>query len=373
MAIAKGPRGAIVRRVPVTATPYPMPEAIVIAIDAMGGDAGPDMVVPGVAIAARRHPGVRFLLFGDSARISPHVDAALKAQVDIRHADVAIAMQEKPSQALLRGRRVSSLWQSVDAVKTGAAHVIVSAGNTGALMAMAKVLLDTMPGIARPAIAARWPTLRGQSIVLDVGATIGANADQLVDFAIMGEAMARCLLGIERPTVGLLNVGVEEIKGIEEVREADRRLRSARLPIEYIGFVEGDDLGKGTADVVVTEGFSGNIALKTAEGTARQVTGYLKMALNQTALSRLGALLAAPAFEALRVKLDPRNSNGGVLLGLNGLVVKSHGGTDPVGFAAAVDVAVEMVKSKVVEKIGADLAIMSESKLQSASTGTDKS
>jgi phosphate acyltransferase len=173
--------------------------------------------------------------------------------------------------------------------------------------------------------------------------------------------------------VGLLNVGVEEIKGIEEVREADRRLRSARLPIEYIGFVEGDDLGKGTADVVVTEGFSGNIALKTAEGTARQVTGYLKMALNQTALSRLGALLAAPAFEALRVKLDPRNSNGGVLLGLNGLVVKSHGGTDPVGFAAAVDVAVEMVKSKVVEKIGADLAIMSESKLQSASTGTDKS
>ncbi|MFY8151633.1 MAG: phosphate acyltransferase, partial [Hyphomicrobiales bacterium] len=173
-------------------------------------------------------------------------------------------MQEKPSKSLLRGRRVSSMWQAVDAVKTGAAHVVVSAGNTGALMAMAKVLLDTMPGIARPAIAARWPTLRGQSIVLDVGATIGADAGQLVDFAIMGEAMARCLFGIERPTVALLNVGVEEIKGIEEVREADRRLRSARLPIEYIGFVEGDDLGKGTADVVVTEGFSGNIALKTA-------------------------------------------------------------------------------------------------------------
>jgi glycerol-3-phosphate acyltransferase PlsX len=349
-----------------------MREAIVIAIDAMGGDAGPDMVAPGVALAATRHPDARFLLVGDEARIRPLLDASLKSRTDIRHAEVAITMHEKPSQALLRGRRVSSMWQTIDAVKQGQANVAVSAGNTGALMAMAKVLLDTMPGIERPAIAARWPTLRGESIVLDMGATIGADAEQLVEFAIMGEAMARCLLDIERPTVGLLNVGVEEIKGIEEVREADRRLKSAKLPIEYIGFVEGDDIGKGTADVVVTEGFTGNIALKTAEGTARQVSSYLKMALNRSMRSKLGALLAAPAFEEVRAKLDPRNSNGGVLLGLNGLVVKSHGGTDAIGFAAAIDVAVEMVKSKVVEKIGADLAIVSETKLQSAPTGTGR-
>jgi phosphate acyltransferase len=244
-------------------------------------------------------------------------------------------------------------------VKRGEAHVAVSAGNTGALMAMAKVILDTMPGIDRPAIAAIWPTLRGESIVLDVGATIGADADQLVDFAIMGEALARCLFGIERPTVGLLNIGVEEIKGIEQVKEAARRLRELRLPIEYIGFVEGDDLGKGTVDVVVTEGFTGNIALKTAEGTARQLTAYLKQALNRTLIARIGAYMAAGAFEAVREKMDPRTRNGGVFLGLNGVVVKSHGGTDAFGFASAIDVAVDMVENRIVEKIAADMAVKS--------------
>ncbi|MFO1089640.1 MAG: phosphate acyltransferase PlsX [Hyphomicrobiales bacterium] len=344
-----------------------MSESIVIAIDAMGGDAGPAMVLPGVERATERHPGAKFLLFGDRAKLEPLMSAKLHAQAEIRHCDAAVAMNEKPSQALLRGRRVSSMWQAVDAVRSGHAQVVVSAGNTGALMAMAKVLLDTMPGIQRPAIAAIWPTFRGESVVLDVGATIGADAEQLVDFAIMGEAMARCLLGIERPTVGLLNVGVEEIKGIEEVREADRRLRSSALPIEYKGFVEGDDLGKGTVDVVVTEGFTGNIALKTAEGTARQIAGFLKSELMRTAWTKLGAWLAKDAFDALKEKLDPRTRNGGVLLGLNGLVVKSHGGTDPIGFAAAINVAVEMVESHVVEKIRTDLDIKADMKADPAS------
>jgi glycerol-3-phosphate acyltransferase PlsX len=338
-----------------------MTEQVVIALDAMGGDLGPDMVLPGAALALKRHPKIELRLYGDSTRLrsllAQFPDVAAKASV--HHAEIAVGMEDKPSQALLRGRRVSSMWQAIEAVKRGEARVVVSAGNTGALMAMAKVILDTMPGIDRPAIAAIWPTLKGESIVLDVGATIGADADQLVDFAIMGEALARCLFGIERPTVGLLNIGVEEIKGIEQVKEAGRRLRELKLPIEYVGFVEGDDLGKGTVDVVVTEGFTGNIALKTAEGTARQLTAYLKQALNRSLIARIGAYMAAGAFEAVREKMDPRTRNGGVFLGLNGVVVKSHGGTDAFGFASAIDVAVDMVENRIVEKIAADMAMKS--------------
>ena len=234
------------------------------------------------------------------------------------------------------------MWLCVDAVKRHEADVAVSAGNTGALMAMATFILKTMAGIKRPAMAGIWPTLRGESVVLDVGATIGVDAEQLVQFAIMGEAMARCIFGIERPTVGLLNMGAEEVKGNEVVRDTGRILREAALPIEYYGFVEGDDLGKGTVDVVVTEGFTGNIALKTAEGTAKQLMTYLKSALSRTWSSRLGAVLARGAFQALQDKMDPKHHNGGVFLGLNGIVVKSHGATEPFGFAAAVDLAVEM-------------------------------
>jgi glycerol-3-phosphate acyltransferase PlsX len=225
-------------------------------------------------------------------------------------------------------------------------------------MAMARFILKTMPGISRPAIAAVWPTLRGESIVLDVGATIGADAQQLIEFALMGEAMARCLWGLERPTVGLLNIGVEEVKGVEQVKEAGRLLRNLGLPLEYAGFIEGDDIAKGTVDVVVTEGFTGNIALKTAEGTANQLASYLRMSLRRTILSQLGALLARGAFAALRERMDPRKHNGGVFLGLNGIVVKSHGGTDALGFATAVDVAVEMVRNELVAKIAADVAEM---------------
>ena len=337
-----------------------MAGTITVALDAMGGDAGPGMVVPGAELAAIRHPQYRFLLYGDRARIEPLLanQPHLRSKAEIRHTDVAVAMTDKPSQALRRGRGRSSMWQAIVAVRDGDAQVAVSAGNTGALMAMAKFVLKTMPGVARPAIAAVWPTLRGESIVLDVGATIGANARQLIEFALMGEAMARCLWGVERPTVGLLNIGVEEIKGVEQVREAGRLLRDLRLPLEYSGFIEGDDIAKGTVDVVVTEGFTGNIALKTAEGTANQLAHYLKLALNRTFMSRLGALLARGAFDALRERIDPRKHNGGVFLGLNGIVVKSHGGTDALGFAAAIDVAVEMARNDLVAKIAADVAEM---------------
>ncbi|HMQ57449.1 MAG TPA: phosphate acyltransferase, partial [Rhizobiaceae bacterium] len=236
------------------------------------------------------------------------------------------------------------------------ADVAVSAGNTGALMAMAKFCLRTMADIERPAIAAIWPTLRGESVVLDVGATIGADAQQLVDFSVMGAAMARALTEVKRPTVGLLNVGVEEIKGQEEVKEAGRLLREADLPdLSYHGFVEGNDLGLGTVDVVVTEGFSGNIALKTAEGTARQIAEYLRSAMSRTWTARLGYLLARSAFGRLREKMDPRKVNGGVFLGLNGIVIKSHGGTDHLGFAAAVDVGHDMVRNGLLQKIEADM------------------
>ncbi len=335
-----------------------MASKLTVSLDAMGGDRGPDMVIPGVDEALARHPGVRFLLFGDEARLAPLLEAhpRVRAVAEVRHCEVSVGMDDKPSQALRRGRRVSSMWRAIEAVRDGEAGVVVSAGNTGALMAMSKFVLDTIPGISRPAIAAIWPTLRGESVVLDVGATIGADTEQLVDFAIMGEAMARCLFGIQRPTVGLLNIGVEEVKGIEEVKEAGRLLRASGLPIEYLGFVEGDDIGKGSVDVVVTEGFTGNIALKTAEGTARQIATYLRQAAERSLLTRIGFLLARSAFKVLKDKMDPRARNGGLFLGLNGIVVKSHGGTDALGFAAAIDLAIEMASSGLIAKIGADLA-----------------
>ena len=331
---------------------------VTIALDAMGGDTGPEMVIPGAALAAERHPGFKFILFGDQNRIQPILDRhpKLKAVSQVRHSDVAIAMDDKPSQALRRGRGKSSMWHAVDAVRHGEANAAVSAGNTGALMAMSRFILRTLEGIERPAIAAIWPTLRGESVVLDVGATVGADARQLLEFAVMGEAMARCLFGMKQPSVGLLNIGVEEIKGNEAVKDAGRMLRELNLPIHYHGYVEGDDIGKGTVDVVVTEGFTGNVALKTAEGTAKQITTHLKSSLTQSWVTKLGAFIARGAFRAFRDHLDPRKHNGGVFLGLNGIVVKSHGGTDALGFATAIDVAIDMVANGLVQKIADDLA-----------------
>jgi len=331
-----------------------MPQKVRIALDAMGGDLGASVVVPGAAISLARHPDTEFLLVGNRTVIEEQLarHPKLKSASHIIHTDVAVSMEDKPSQALRRGRKTSSMWLAIDAVKKGEADVAVSAGNTGALMAMARFHLHMLEGIDRPAIAAVWPTLRGDSVVLDLGATIGGDAHHLVALAIMGSAMARVLLNIERPTVGLLNIGTEEIKGHEEIREAGELLRAMNSQeLDYIGFVEGDGIGKGAADVVVTEGFSGNIALKAAEGTARQVSDFLREAISSSLLSKVGYLLARGAFRALRDKLDPKKSNCGVLLGLRGVVVKSHGGTDAEGFAYAVDGGYEMVRYDLLTKI----------------------
>ena len=325
-----------------------------ISLDAMGGDHGASVVVPGAALALERHPGLRFIMFGDEPVLRPLLaaHARLAEATELRHTDVVVRMDEKPAQAVRSGRGKSSMWRAVQAVRDGEADATVSAGNTGALMAMSKICLKMMAPIERPAIAAMWPTLRGESIVLDVGASIGADAGQLVDMAIMGAAMARIVFDLETPTVGLLNVGTEEVKGVEVVREANRMLREQPIAhLSYHGFVEGTDLGRGTVDVVVTEGFSGNIALKTAEGTARQISEYLKSAMSRTLMARIGYLFARKAFDALRDKMDPRKVNGGVFLGLEGIVIKSHGGTDALGFAAAIDVAHDMAHHRLMDTI----------------------
>jgi glycerol-3-phosphate acyltransferase PlsX len=350
-----------------------MKRDIRIALDVMGGDHGPGVVVPAAAIALERRPDVGFLMYGDEKIISPLLSArpGLAAKTRVVHCDVAIQMTDKPSQALRHGRRVSSMWQAIEAVKKDEADCAVSAGNTGALMAMAKVCLHMLPLIERPAIAAMWPTLRGESIVLDVGATIGADAQHLIDLAIMGAAMARIVFDIESPTVGLLNVGVEEIKGIEEVKAAGRVLRETRLPhLSYHGFVEGDDLGKGTVDVIVTEGFTGNIALKTAEGTAKQISQYIRDALGQNWLSRIGYWLARDAFAALRLKMDPGRVNGGVFLGLDGVVIKSHGGADAESYAGAIEVGYDMVRQELLAKIREMIGQTSEARAPTASAAT---
>lgn len=329
-----------------------------ISVDVMGGDFGPQVVIPGIAKALERHPDIRFCLFGIEEQCRPLLEQYPKVRdaSTFTHCEIAVGMDEKPSQALRRGRGKSSMWKALEAVAKGEADVAVSAGNTGALMAMAKFCLRMMANIERPAIAGIWPTLKGESIVLDIGATIGADANQLFDFALMGGAMARALFEIDRPTLGLLNVGVEEIKGQEEVKAAGQLIREANFDtIDYYGFVEGDDIGRGTVDVVVTEGFAGNIALKAAEGTARQIAEYLRAAMSRTWLAKLGYILAKSAFDRVREKMDPRKVNGGVFLGLNGIVIKSHGGTDAEGFAAAVDVGYDMARNGLKEKIENDL------------------
>ncbi len=337
-----------------------MPETLTISLDAMGGDHGPDVVLGGADIALQHKPHLKFELYGEEAHVLPVLERfpKLKAVSVFHDCEISISMDDKPSQALRRGRWKSGMWRAIESVKNGEADVCVSAGNTGALMAMSKFCLRTAEGISRPAMAAIWPTLVGESIVLDLGANVGADADQLVEFSVMGAAMARALFNLDRPTVGLLNIGVEEVKGLESVREAGSLLREANLAnIAYSGFVEGDDIGKGKVDVVVTEGFSGNIALKTAEGTAKQIAEHLRNAMGSTLLTKLGYLLAKSAFDQLREKMDPRRANGAVFLGLNGVVIKSHGGTDAEGFAAAIEMGHDMAVNGLLSKIENDLEI----------------
>ena len=335
---------------------------MIISLDAMGGDFGPEVVLGGAQLALTRKPHLRFMIFGEEEKVLPVLSKypALQSVSDFYNCEISISMDDKPSKALRRGRWKSGMWKAVEAVKHGQASACISAGNTGALMAMSKFCLRTLPGIDRPAMSAIWPTLKGESIVLDVGATIGATEHQLVEFAVMGSAMVRALSDIKSPTVGLLNIGVEEVKGLENVRGAGQILREAELEsMHYHGFVEGNDIGAGTVDVVVTEGFAGNIALKTAEGTAKQMTQQLAIAMNRTFMAKIGYLFAKGAFAFLREKLDPRNSNGAVLLGLNGVVIKSHGGTDKEGFAAAVEMGHDMAANGLLEKISRDLKFFS--------------
>jgi len=328
----------------------------------MGGDHGPPVVVAGVRDYRKHHggEGVRFLLHGDAASIRAEMARhALGDDVcEVRHTDKVVAMSEKPAQAMRRGKG-SSLWNAIEAVKSGEAGAVVSAGNTGALMAISKLILRmSAHGLERPAIVASWPTLRGVTAVLDVGANIESDAEQLVEFAIMGEAFHAAVHGAGgagRPTIGLLNVGSEDMKGHEEVREAARILREGGFGLDYKGFVEGDDIAKGTVDVVVTDGFTGNIALKTAEGVARFISTLMKEALTSSVPAKAGALLALPALRRMRQKIDPSTINGGPLLGLNGIVVKSHGGADAKGYGNAIRIAVELARSDYLKKVSESL------------------
>jgi glycerol-3-phosphate acyltransferase PlsX len=331
-----------------------MSETIRISVDAMGGDKGPRVVVEGARLALRERRNTSFIFHGRQEELEPLLGEfpELKLVSTVQHSDTVIQMDDKPSQALRRGRGTSSMWAALQSVKDGEADVAISGGNTGALMAMAMFCLRPIEGISRPAIAAIWPTLRSDIVVLDVGATIDDDARQLVDFSILGAALARALFDQDTPSIGLLNVGSEEVKGLDHIKEAAQILGAAKdAGLSYYGFVEGDDMGKGTVDVVVTDGFTGNIALKTAEGTARQVGTWLRMALKADPTSRLGALLASRALNALKRKLDPRTVNGGVFLGLNGIVIKSHGGTDEIGFQSALGLAYEMARSHLMDKV----------------------
>ncbi|MCH7542033.1 MAG: phosphate acyltransferase PlsX [Proteobacteria bacterium] len=338
-----------------------MDKRLTIALDAMGGDRAPEVVIKGANIARDRHPEVDFLLFGDEGRIRPLLRglAKLGRVCTLHHTEVAVSGEDKPSLALRNGRR-SSMRLAIDAVHHGHAAGVVSAGNTGAFMAMAKVVLKTLPGIDRPAIASLVPTRRGESVMLDLGANIQCDAENLVQFAIMGEVYARTVLGLKQPTIALLNVGEEVFKGHEAVQTAAAILRTTSLPIKFHGFVEGDDPWSGTVDVVVTDGFTGNVAIKTAEGMVRLYNELLRSAFRRTALSRLGYLLVKSSLSELRNHLDARRYNGAMLLGLNGIAVKSHGGTDAVGFANAIGVAVDLTVRGLNDQIIEELRRVSE-------------
>ena len=330
----------------------------------MGGDNAPDMVVEGVNMALRQESDLSFLLYGDETKLIPLLDRypAVRAVSEVRHTDDVVTNEEKPGQAL-RGRRQSSMRLAINAVGDGEAAGVISAGNTGALMAMAKFVLKTLPGIDRPAIATYFPTQRGESVMLDLGANVDCDADNLVQFAVMGEVFARNVLNLEQPSVGILNVGAEDLKGNDAVKKAAQWLQSSDLPIKFHGFVEGDDIGAGTVDVIVTDGFTGNIALKTAEGTAKLFGAFLKEALLSSLVSKMGAVLARPALERFKTRVDPRRYNGAMFLGLNGICVKSHGGTDALGFANAIGVAVEMIRDGLNESIKKDFERFSATRL----------
>ena len=345
-----------------------------ISIDAMGGDHGPSVVVPAVARVVKDGVGAHFLLHGDEAALQAAVAKlpALQGRVEIRHTDKVIAADDKPAQAMRRGKG-TSMWNALESLRAGEAVACVSAGNTGALVAISKLILRMAAGVERPALVANWPTLKGRTAVLDVGANISCDAQRLVEFAILGAAFHHAVNGSARPTVGLLNVGSEEEKGHEELREAHRMLRDmSSLELDYHGFVEGDDIPKGTVDVVVTDGFTGNVALKTAEGLARYVGAELRRAFTAGPLERLGALIASAALRRMAERFDPSTINAAPFLGLNGIVVKTHGGADARGFATAIRVATDLAASDFVARIDRNLRTMTAAMPKTAAEAPER-
>lgn len=333
-----------------------MTDRPVIALDVMGGDGGPAVVIAAAEVAQERYPRLAFRLYGPEAQIRRELASARRvaANAVVVHTDEVVLGTDKPSQIIRRGRS-TSMGMAIAAVKDGEAQAVLSAGNTGALMAMAKLTLRTMAGIDRPALAALLPTLKNDTVVLDLGANVECDTENLVQFAVMGAAFARTVLGLERPRVALLNIGEEELKGTEELKLAAALLRAADLPMVFIGFVEGDKIGQGDVDVIVTDGFSGNIALKTAEGTGRLVAGLLAQSFRTSWLTQLGYLLSRGALRTLRRHLDPNAHNGAVFLGLNGLVVKSHGSANVRGLAHAIGVTHDLVAGDITRRIAGDL------------------
>jgi glycerol-3-phosphate acyltransferase PlsX len=332
-----------------------MTEPYTLAVDAMGGDHAPASVVDGLAIATERHPGARFLLVGDEARLTALLAAAPRARAccTVRHAPDVIGNDCKAAAALRL--RAASMRIAIDAVAAGEAQGVVSAGNTGALLALAKIVIKTLPGIDRPAMAAIMPSARGDVVMLDLGANLACDRRNLAEFALLGDMFARTVLGLTAPTIGLLNVGSEDMKGHDSIREAADILRRSHIAAQFHGFVEGHDIAAGTTDIVVTDGFTGNVALKTGEGALKLVGDLLRQIFNSSLSAKLGYLLARPGLDQMKIWLDPRRYNGAVFLGLNGMVVKSHGGTDAEGFAHAVDVAVDMVTHRFNERLGEGL------------------
>ena len=339
-----------------------------IAIDAMGGDEGVRVMIEGAALARRRHDRFKFLLVGDETRIKDALAAHpnLRVASEILHAPDVVSGEERPTQALRRAK-TTSMGLAINAVKTGEAGAAVSGGNTGALMAMAKLALRTMPGIDRPALSALLPTLGDSDLVmLDLGANTECDARNLVQFAIMGAAYSRIVTGRSAPRVRLLNIGTEENKGTENLQVAAAQLKAAAsdLAISFDGFAEADKLCRGDVDVVVSDGFSGNIALKAVEGTARFVADLLRRAFSNSLRSKFGFLVSKPATELLKHHLDPNNHNGAVFLGLNGVVVKSHGSASAVGVANAVAVTARLLEENLIERIAADLARLGDEHLR---------
>ena len=334
-----------------------MSGTLTIALDAMGGDLGPDAVIPGAALALKDKPYLKFLICGDESRINPllaQYPEVAKASITF-HTDKYVSAHEKPGSALRTGRD-SSMRLAIDAVKEKRADCVVSGGNTGALMAMAKMVLKCLPGIERPAIASLMPAVDKEIVVLDLGANLECDSNMLVQFAILGSVYSRVVRGHTQPTVGLLNIGSEDMKGHDELREAAAILQQVKFPGVYTGFVEGNDIPMGSVDVVVTDGFTGNVALKTAEGVSKLISTMLKRSFKSSWVATLGAILASGALKRLKNDMDPRLYNGGMFLGLDGVCVKSHGGMDAVGFANAIKVAAEIAEKNFNERVAAEIA-----------------